>query len=225
MNTAVEESALADREGWSGLLAQDRLLRDHLTAEDALVVCVGGNDIALRPSLGVIFNLGALTFLTPRGLIDNGYAPNLRYFTHTFCNRIKSFVEKLCEAQKPRVVLLCWLYFLDETPGGSWCDGVLHTLGYDSDPGKVQEIIRHTFEEGVRKIQIPGTTTLHLPFYEVMDGKNTDDYVQRVEPSVQGGEKMAAAILKELNYLRPGYQPQGLAPRPAAGKFAGAKVT
>ena len=36
--------------------------------------------MALRPSAGVIFNLGMLTFLTPRALIENGLAPNM--FSH-----------------------------------------------------------------------------------------------------------------------------------------------
>ena len=37
-----------------------------------------------------------------------------------------------------------------------------------------------------------------LPFYETLDGKTTEDYVQRVEPSIQGGEKMAKVILDRL---------------------------
>jgi hypothetical protein len=36
-----------------------------------------------------------------------------------------------------------------------------------------------------------------VPLFEALDGKNTDDYVQRVEPSVQGGRKMAKLLLRK----------------------------
>ena len=29
------------------------------------------------------------------------------------------------------------LYFLDEQPGGSWADGTLQALGYDTNPDKL----------------------------------------------------------------------------------------
>ena len=44
-------------------------------------------------------------------------------------------------------------------------------------------------------IQLEGVEVLPLPLYNVLDGKNSDDYEQRVEPSVQGGQKMARAIM------------------------------
>ena len=50
VNTAVEESTLADRAG-EKMLAQDEFVHDHIEAEDTLVVSVGGNDVALRPSV------------------------------------------------------------------------------------------------------------------------------------------------------------------------------
>eukprot|EP00964_Phaeocystis_antarctica_P075395 scaffold46517_cov50-Phaeocystis_antarctica.AAC.1 len=33
------------------MLAQDQFVRDHIEATDTLVVSVGGNDVALRPSV------------------------------------------------------------------------------------------------------------------------------------------------------------------------------
>ena len=34
-----------------------------------------------------------------------------------------------------------------------------------------------------------------FPLFEVLDGKETKDYLQRVEPSPQGGKKMGNALL------------------------------
>ena len=36
------------------------------------------------------------------------------------------------------------LYFLDEKPGGSWADGTLKALGYDSNPEKLQTVMRRS---------------------------------------------------------------------------------
>lgn len=55
LNTAVEATALASRT--RSVLPSDRFIRDHITAEDYLIVSVGGNDIALRPSFCTILNL------------------------------------------------------------------------------------------------------------------------------------------------------------------------
>ncbi len=52
INTAVEESTVADRDG--GLLEQDAFLRDQLAPDDIVVVSMGGNDVALRPSASTV---------------------------------------------------------------------------------------------------------------------------------------------------------------------------
>ena len=45
------------------------------------------------------------------------------------------------------------------------------------------------------QIQIDGTEVVPFPLFRVLDGKTSSDYCQRVEPSPQGGRKMAAALL------------------------------
>merc|ERR1712083_1182063 len=105
--------------------------------------------------------------------------------------RLRRYIEGLISVKKPRKVIVCMLYFLDETSGGSWADTVLHHLGYDTNPDKLQTVMRKVYEWGVSKLDIPGVEVVPLPLYEVLDGKDTGDYVQRVEPSVIGGQKMA----------------------------------
>jgi len=199
LNCAVEESCIGLRET-RGLLPQDEFIRDNITEDDILVVDVGGNDVALSPTVGVILNMLWLLYLTPKAVIGLGpvTAPGLLYFIHMFRIRLRRYIEQLTAKRKPRKVVICMLYFLDEKPGGSWADAVLGKLGYDTDPSKLQTVMRQVYSWGVSQISIPGTTVVPLPLYEVLDGKDTSDYVQRVEPSVTGGQKMAVAMAEQI---------------------------
>ena len=44
----------------------------------------------------------------------------------------------------------------------------------------------------------PGTEVVAFPLFEVLDGSDSRDYVQRVEPSPQGGAKMGRALMDAL---------------------------
>lgn len=45
------------------------------------------------------------------------------------------------------------------------------------------------------RIQIPGCEVIPVPLFHVLDGKNSSDYVARVEPSASGGKKIAHYLL------------------------------
>jgi len=197
INTSVEESTVEDRR--HNLLPQDKFIRDHISSDDFLVLSVGGNDIALRPNVWTIANMLMLT-RSPRFLIDASWAPGLKYFERLFHTQIEALVNRMVSgACKPRKVLVCMIYFLDEQPGGSWADTVLSKLGYDDDPKKLQMIIRKLFDRvSKRGFNVPGTVVEAFPLFKVLDGKDSNDYVQRVEPSVSGGRKMADAFLQNL---------------------------
>lgn len=199
INASVEESTLADRD--SGLLAQDRFISEHITSRDFLVLSVGGNDVALRPTTKTIINMLMLT-RTPSPLLHvlGRWAPGMGHFERLFHDRIEGLVKQIVSGpQKPEKVLVCMIYHLDETPGGSWADQVLSHMGYDSDPSKLQYIIETLYKSINRRgFNVPGTTVETFPLFEVLDGKDTADYEQRVEPSVQGGSKMGEALLLRL---------------------------
>jgi hypothetical protein len=163
INTAIEESTLVQREEHPiGLLAQDEFIRDNITENDILVVDVGGNDIALRPTTGVIVNMGMLVYLTPTLFVRANLAPGLIYFIHMFKFRLENYIKKMVEKKKPRKVIPCMLYFLDETPGGSWADGTLEMLGYNKNPDKLQTIMRKVYSWAVSQISIPGVEVAPL---------------------------------------------------------------
>jgi len=194
--TSVEESTVQDR--IDGLLAQDVFIRDHITENDNLVISIGGNDVALRPSIQTMLSMKLLTS-SPDFMIKSGWAPGFGHFMHLFKTEIQNYVRELCAKCKPKKVLVCMIYYLDEQAGGSWADRVLSALGYDADPSKLQLIIRTLFEKIEEQgFDVPGVDVEPFPLFQILDGKDTTDYVQRVEPSVTGGRKMAAALLGAL---------------------------
>ena len=87
------------------------------------------------------------------------------------------------------------IYYPDEGTEPSWAGPALGALGYNSNPAKLQMLIRKTFQEAVSTIQIEGSPVIAVPLFHALDGKNPEDYVQRVEPSPTGGKKMAELLL------------------------------
>lgn len=230
MNASVEESTVGERvQSPSGLLPHDTFVRDRATAEDVVVLSVGGNDVALKPTIATIAAVFALT-RSPAWMIRGlgPWTPGWAHMEGLFHDRIEEIVQRICASPNgtpPKKVVVCMIYFLDEKPGGSWADFTLDKLGYNTDPAKLQLIISSLYErirqrgisakrrapsrfdplglfsggantQTAEEAEAAGRTeVVPFPLFEVLDGKDTEDYVQRVEPSVQGGEKMARALL------------------------------
>jgi hypothetical protein len=74
-------------------------------------------------------------------------------------------------------------------------------LGYGMYPGQLQAAIRQIYASATAKIQVDGTTVVPCALYEVMDGKREGDYVARVEPSVDGGRKMAGLLKSKVDEI------------------------
>jgi hypothetical protein len=194
--TSVEESTVSDRE--DGLLAQDTFIRDHITDNDHLIVSVGGNDVALKPTIMTLINMKMLVS-SPHWMIRCGAAPGFGYFMDLFHKRIEKYVRKLCAKNKPKSVLVCMIYYLDQVAGGSWADTTLAALGYDKCPETLQLVIKTLYEKISEKcFHVDGVDVRPFALFDVLDGKDSSDYEQRVEPSVTGGHKMATALLDAL---------------------------
>lgn len=218
LNCSIEESTLNQR-ACGALRDQDRFLKEHVRAGDTVVVSVGGNDIALAPAPCTIVNMLALSWCIPKACITNGCSlacpcddcccgcgfgcastglacpPCLGYFVHLFYTRLASYLRNLTAKTRPKRIVVCMIYFPDEQATGSWADATLAALGYNRDPSHLQAIIQKVFHIAVSSIKIPGCEVVPHPLFEALDGKHTEDYSQRVEPSARGGKKMAAAIL------------------------------
>jgi len=220
VNAALEESSIGSR-ACGRLLAHDKFIRNNLNSDDILVVSVGGNDIALKPNLCTILNILVLLKCIPTSCIQNrchicvapcddcccGCGPSCMsnccsfpfgygYFLHLFRIRVKSYLANLIGSARPKKILVCMIYFPDEKPSNSWADFALNALGYDSNPEKLQLMIRSVFEDATKKIDL-GTDIemVGVPLYAALNGKHSTDYCERAEPSAKGGEKMAKLIM------------------------------
>lgn len=197
--TSIEESTIQDRID-HGLLAQDVYIRDNIRPDDFLIVSMGGNDIALRPTLRTAVNMAMLT-RSPSWLIRIGMAPGMGYFLELLRDRIQEVLLLVTAKQRPAKVLVSILYYPGVSTGtGSWADPTLAALGYNDAPEKLQLIIRTLISriKATGGLDIPGTDVGLVPLYELLDPNDPNDYEQRVEPSVGGGRKMAAGYLDAL---------------------------
>ena len=127
-----------------------------------------------------------------------GFPLGFGYMVDMFKNRVGHYVRRLVSDTKPKKVVICMIYHLDEKSTGSWADCALKCLCYDCCPGRLQAGIEATYRQATSKIRISGTEVQPFALFDVLDGKTTSDYLQRVEPSPQGGRKMADALLDAM---------------------------
>ncbi|KAL7543348.1 hypothetical protein ACHAXR_012668 [Thalassiosira sp. AJA248-18] len=221
INTAVEATTLNER--CRMLRPQDRFLRDNISPEDVLVVSIAGNDIALCPTPCTVASIAGLLCL-PTSCLEGGRSfgsvpvndyccgcgpslasctcscpPCLGYFRHLFGTRTQKYIEELTAKTKPKKILVCMIYYPDENNVPSWANSALGALGYNSNPAKIQLLIRKFFEEATSTIQIPGSEVIPIPLFHTLDGTRSEDYVARVEPSASGGRKMAEFMLDAIH--------------------------
>lgn len=200
LNLAVEATMLRERD--SVLLEHDKFIRDNITSEDLLIVSVGGNDVAMKPTVATVLRMVQLSWLTPLSSLLNGNAWCLGHFNRLFKDQIKDYVERIMEKQKPRAVIVCMTYYPLEATStsnqSSWADLPLKLLGYNRNPARLQAAIKAIYENATRNLQIEGIEVFPCALYEVLDGKNAEDYTARVEPSSNGGKKMAMHFMKTL---------------------------
>jgi len=197
INTSVEATTLGQRE--TSLTMQDEFIRDNLQAGDTVVCSIGGNDIAMAPTLQTIAKMLWITNFSSREAIENGTAAGLGHFIDVFGARTQRYLESITSKTKPRRIVVSMLYYLDEDANaGSWASMALYALGYNKDPSLLQLLIRSMYTHAISKIRLEGVEVVPLPLFETLDGKTTGDYAQRVEPSPQGGQKMAVSIVDKV---------------------------
>jgi hypothetical protein len=196
INTSVEATTLAQRK--DHLLFQDKLIRDHVTQNDTLVVSIGGNDVVLKPSVATIASMLWLSKMSTLENVRNGTALGMGHLISMFRDDLENYIGRLTLLNKPKTIMVCMVYYPDKVPTGGWADWTLKKLGYDKNPEKVQAIIQAVFKHAIQSVSLHGTQVVHIPLFEVLDGSVSRDYVQRVEPSSQGGAKMASTFLQKM---------------------------
>lgn len=61
--------------------------------------------------------------------------------------RVQKYIERITKKTKPRKILVCMIYYPDENVTPSWANTALGALGYNSNPEKLQLMIRRAFVE------------------------------------------------------------------------------
>lgn len=73
------------------------------------------------------------------------------------------------------------------------------------------------------KISIPGTDVIPVPLFNVLDGKNPHDYIARVEPSSQGGRKVAEYLLDVIDSTSSKHPSTPVASQPIEAQYMGGR--
>lgn len=198
VNAAVEESTLGGRRGGRRLLPHDELVREHLRPHDVIVASLGGNDIALAPSLATIASMASLAHVASDASIDAGTACGLAHLVGMFRDDTRRYLKALCARALPRMVIACMVYAPHEAPEPSWAGPALAALRYNAAPARLQRVIRRVYAAGTCGVRVAGVgAVVPCPLFDVLDPSPASrDYVARVEPSAIGGRKLAAAFLR-----------------------------
>lgn len=193
INCAVEESSIADRA--NGLLAHDQFICDHLQPDDVVVISLGGNDIALRPSISTLAAMVGLNWLTPQSYIENDSGLGLATLRTLLRDGLAAYIKAITVKTKPRAVLVCMFYYPCET-GRGWADKLLDILGYNNDPTKLKAIIDLGFRQCISTISevVDDVPIVPVALSALLDSTDSADYKSRVEPSVQGSLKIGHGL-------------------------------
>ena len=162
---------------------------------------MGGNDIALKPSMSTITSMASLMMLNSLDDIRSGpdKAWGLSHFVTLFRDGIRNYVLKLIQKTRPKQVVVCMLYFPDASDKiQSWASQTLDLLGYSKDPKRLQAAIESIYRHAIKAIKIDGVKISYFPMFRTLDGTETQDYVQLVEPSGLGGAKLARNLIQHL---------------------------
>lgn len=188
INTAVEESCLVDAPS-----AHDGFVLSHLQSGDMVVASIGGNDLILKPSTSVLVTMGVGTYLIPQWCLGTAltWLPNPLY--ELFATQTQEYLNLFNKVYRK---VICTPYFPCAS-GGGWANRVLRHI----DMIKAQTVIRAIHELYHKSLQQQDDGTIAVPLYEALDWHCEGDYKCRVEPSVDGGRKIAQEIIKKACLL------------------------
>ena len=198
INTSVEATTLTTSDGDGKfksrfdennnikLLEQDQIIQENITQQDILVISIGGNDVA--------FNANKY-----KNKNDNDN--DIIEILISLFEKIKIYIDALVKKQKPKKVIICMYYFFDLKNSLTWANNILNNLEYDTNPDRVKKLLISLYHTVIRDMKIDGMNkenVIGLPLYRYMDGTDTNDYDNRVEPSVEGGKKIAKAVFDAI---------------------------
>ena len=195
LNCAVEESTVANRQDGK-MMEHDAFVKNHVREHDMIIVSLGGNDVALAPSKATMMAIGSLNYLTPALLVKNGWGLGMGHLGTIFRDGVEDLLKRVTEETTPSLCICSTIYYPCEK-GTGWADQMLDDmLGYTKSPSKLKCLIDACYDYFTSKITVPNCKMAYLHLGKVLDSQSEEDYDNRVEPSVQGGQKMGVAYAK-----------------------------
>jgi len=206
INTSIEATTLKPRT--ENLIApSDEFIKDHITKDDILIISVGGNDVAFY----MASELNTL-FAEPTENINTN-SPIYKNILKLFKDDLMIYIEKLCNKNKPKYIILNAIYYVCEeyveNPSGWPNDNILNPIGFhgtnkDIIRKKLQELTRLIYINAISKINISNIIIIPVPLFEILDPKSMKDekctdYDHLVEPTIEGGNKMAKKFVNLIN--------------------------
>jgi hypothetical protein len=197
----VEESTIGMRKCGKMLLDQDVFARDHIISTDILIASLGGNDIALRPSVATALSVGCISAFSSTTNVKAGNACFYNHLKKLFCDDLANVLQAITAVNKPEMIIPCTIYYPEESVSESWANMVLSLIGYNKNPSHIQALIDRVAFDAARSLTPSrfGVKSVRVvKLSEALDGKHAEDYVARVEPSSAGGGKIAAVLLSHV---------------------------
>lgn len=179
LNFAIEEAFIR---GKFALDEHDKIVKNNINENDILIVSIGGNDIALKPSPIIILELFNFLICSEEDKIKN--------ILDTFETNLKDYISNLIQNKKPKAVFICAPYYPCKVMQKSWASTTLNLMKYYDDPYKVHKLINFIYKK-IKEIKIDNVNIIPVPIFEILDWEDENDYVASVEPSENGGRKIA----------------------------------
>lgn len=183
INTAVEESCLKDSPS-----AYDYFVISHIQDGDVVIISIGGNDLILKPSSSMLVAMGLGNYLIPQFCLDTALVWLPNPLSELFERSTQEYVDLFSGKKIEKIV--CTPYF-PCVNGDGWASRMLNRIHMD----KAQTVIRFVHENYHKSLKNIDAT---VPLYEALDYQNDGDYKYRVEPSVQGGRKIAEKLIRSI---------------------------
>ena len=117
---------------------------------------------------------------------------------HLFGTRVKTYLNNLTSKVRPKKIIICTIYYPSEKKSGGWADMPLKLLGYDSNPQKLQTLIKQIFTRSTSTISLPNAEVMGVPLFAALDGTHEEDYCERAEPSAIGGSKLGNLLMNAV---------------------------
>jgi len=165
---------------------QDKFIHDNITKDDILVISIGGNDFLLNPDN--LTRLGKAQF--SRILKGKYEDENYLQILNIFNLHIPKYIKYLIGKNTPKKIIYLFPYFPCEVKGQCWSSAINLIMIFK---GFLKDTMRNLYKDMKLKENI-----IKLPLFKLFNPEKEEDYIQRLEPSILGGRKIASLILKNI---------------------------